>query len=162
MSTLQGVIQQQKRSSQGEGAANPQDVLSSCLPHLTTEFKEAADVFFELDSSFRCPAHSQLLSSYSEALCRALRGSPGNERVISLKGCDARDLVNILESIYSRGSRVKSVDAAVSLTKLASIYSDASLKAECDNFLNSCADRPCSLLSPKVCLSCWIHTVWSI
>lgn len=138
------------------------DIFSSCLPHLTTEFKETADVFFELDSSFRCPALSQLLSSYSEALCRALRGSPASEKVISLRGCDARDLVNILESIHSRGSRVKSVDAAVSLTKLASIFSDASLKAECDAFLNSCADRPCSLLGPKVCLLRQIYTVCSI
>ena len=82
-------------------------------------------------------------------LCNSLRATSGNERVLILKGCDAKDLFNILDSIYSRGRRVKSVDAAASLAKLASVYGDGILKAECDALLAFCADRPCSILAPK-------------
>ena len=134
-----------------EGKAKQHQYLSTCLPHLTSEFREAADAYLELDSSVRCPVHSQLLSAYSEALCRALTANTGEQKVLRLRGFDARDLVNILESIYSRGSRVKTVDAAVSLTKLADAFNDGTLRAECDAFLTRSADRPCSILAPQVC-----------
>ena len=42
------------------------------------------------------------------------------------------------------------MDAAVSLTKLASIFNDEQLKNECDAFLATFADRPCTILAPKV------------
>ena len=149
MSNLQGLLEQQSRHASVEGKESQQQYLSSCLPHLTSEFREAADAYLELDSSVRCPVHSQLLSAYSEALCRALTASTGAQKVLRLRGCDARDLVNILESIYSRGSRVKTVDAAVSLTKLADIFNDGTLRAECDAFLTRSADRPCSILAQR-------------
>lgn len=151
--------EQQKRPSPAAGADSQQQYLSTCLPHLTSGFRKAADVVFELESNVRCPAHSQLLSAFSESLCHALLASPGGEKIVKLKGCDTRDLVNILDSIYSRGRRVKSVDAAVSLTKLANSFSDGTLKAECDAFLTSAADRPVSILAPKVYSLCFDITV---
>ena len=149
MSTLQSLVHQQT-SLASKGAVSQQDLLSSCLPHLSAEFREAADVTFEVEGGIHCSVHSQLLCVYSEALCGSLTALPDGDRVLRLKDCDARDLFNILESIYSRGRRVRSVDAAVSLTKLADSHSDAVLKAECDALLTACADRPCSILAPKV------------
>ena len=150
MSTLQSLVHQQTSLAE-KGAVSQQDLLSSCLSHLSTDFREAADVSLEVEDGIRCSVHSQLLCVYSEALCRSLTALPDDERVLRLKDCDARDLLNILESIYSRGRRVRSVDAAVSLTKLADTYNDGVLKAECDVLLTACADRPCSILAPKAC-----------
>ena len=150
MSTLQSLVHQHTSLAR-KGANSQQDLLSSCLPQLSAEFREAADVSFEVEGGIRCSVHSQLLCLYSEALCRSLAALPDGERVLRLKDCDARDLFNILESIYSRGRRVRSVDAAVSLTKLADSHIDDILRAECDALLTGCADRPCSILAPKVC-----------
>lgn len=155
MSTLQRLVHKET-SLASKGALSQQDVLGSCLPHLSPAFRDAADVLFEIDSGIRCPVHSQLLSVYSEALCSSLAALCADQgvhqqRVLRLEGCDARDLCNMLESFYSRCRRVRSVDGAVSLTKLAHNHNDTILKAECDEVLTLCADRPCSILFPKVC-----------
>ena len=155
VSTLQDLVHQ-RTDLPGKGADSQQDVLNACLPHLSADFKATADVLIEIDSGIRCSVHSQLLSNFSEALCHYLAVASSNEKVLRLKGCDARDLFNILESIYSRGRRVRSVDAAVSLTKLADNCSDSILKAECDALLTACADRPCSILAPKVHFSSFL------
>ena len=150
MSTLQSLLGHQEGSPSNHGTGSQEHYLQSCLPYLTSKFRESADVVFTLDDEFRCPAHSQLLSAYSEALCHAITATSEPEKVLRLASCDTRDLVNILDSIYTRGRKIKTVDAAVSLTKLASIFSDEQLKSECDAFLASFADRPCTILAPKV------------
>ena len=150
MSTLQSLLEHQEGSPSIHGTGSQEQYLQSCLPYLTSEFRESADVVLTLDDEFRCPAHSQLLSAYSEALCHALTASSEPEKNLRLASCDTRDLVNILDSIYTRGRKIKTVDAAVSLTKLASIFNDEQLKSECDAFLATFADRPCTILAPKV------------
>lgn len=150
MSTLQSLVEHQEGSSSIHGTGSQEHYLQSCLPYLTSKFRESADVVLTLDDDFRCPAHSQLLSAYSEALCHAITASSEPENILRLASCDTRDLVNILDSIYTRGRKIKTVDAAVSLTKLASIFGDDQLKYECDAFLASFADRPCTILAPKV------------
>ena len=161
MSMLQSLLEQREVLPSIQGAGSQEHYLQQCLPYLTSEFRESADVVLTLDDDLHCPAHSQLLSAYSEALCHAMTASSEPNRIIRLANCDTRDLVNILDSIYTRGRRIKSVDAAVSLTKLASIFGDEHLRTECDAFLTSYADRPCTILAAKVhsCSSCWPHIV---
>ena len=150
MSTLQSLLEHQEGSPSIHGTGSQEHFLQSCLPYLTSKFRDSADVVLTLDDEFRCPAHSQLLSAYSEALCQAITATSEPEKILRLASCDTRDLVNILDSIYTRGRKIKTVDAAVSLTKLASIFSDEQLRSECDAFLASFADRPCTILAPKV------------
>lgn len=55
-----------------------------------------------------------------------------------------------MECIYSRQRKIKGVDCAVSLVKIAALCNDNALKSECDMFLASNAENCKSILYMKV------------
>lgn len=119
----------------------------------SAEFLSTADVSVLVDeSSQELPAHSQFIASFSNVLARAVRElqKSSHKVKLSLHHCDTRDAVNFLSCIYTRNGRIKSLDCAVSLTKVASHFNDESLRGECDSYLAAHADAPDSFLLPRV------------
>jgi hypothetical protein len=129
-------------------------------------FADTTDIDVVLDNGKQFPAHSHFLSAFSDELCGAIKHIKGLENAegrsyLKLANCDTRDALNFLESVYSRQRRIKSVDCAVSLTKVADNYHDGQLRRECDHYLSACAASTSSILYPKVHSITYTLRLWT-